>query len=60
MRATVILVALADASKLPPYTIQNHRTTPSQNLPTGITVRCQPQGWITKELTKNCVAMVWN
>jgi len=44
MGVSVMLVVLADGTKLPPYVILNCKTMPKEQLPRGLTVICQPQG----------------
>jgi hypothetical protein len=60
MIVTVMLVILADGSKLPPYVILNHKTMPKEQQPRGIIVRCQPKGQMTNELMKDWLSVVWN
>jgi hypothetical protein len=60
MCITVMLAVLADHSKLPPYLILNHNTMPKEQLPRGIIFRCQPECWMTNELTKDRLSVVWN
>jgi hypothetical protein len=45
----VTLAILADGIKLPTYMILNSKIMPKDQLPTGITIRCQPKGWMTNE-----------
>jgi hypothetical protein len=52
MRVTVMLTVLADGMKLPPYVILNRKTMPKEQLPIGLIVRCQSNGWKTNELMK--------
>jgi hypothetical protein len=49
----------AHGSKPPPYTFLNY-TIAKQQLSTVIIVRCQPHGWMTSDLTKHRLAVVWN
>jgi len=37
---------------LPLYMILNHKTMLKEQLPSGITVRCQSKGWMTNEFTQ--------
>jgi hypothetical protein len=53
MRATVMLVVLADGNKLPLYVFLNRKNMPKEQLPRGIIVRCQPVGWMTSDLMKD-------
>ncbi|NXU72638.1 POGK protein, partial [Oreotrochilus melanogaster] len=46
MCITVMLAALADGIKLPPYVILKRKTMLQDQMPTGIIARCQNQGWI--------------
>jgi hypothetical protein len=52
MRVTVMLTVLADGTKLPPYVILNGKTMPKEQLPIGLIVRCQCNGWMTNELMR--------
>jgi hypothetical protein len=60
VRVTVMLAVLADGSKLPPYVILNRKNMPKEQLPRGITVRCRPKGWMTSDLMKDWLLVVWN
>jgi len=50
---------LAHGSESPPYTILNY-TIAKQQLSRVIIVTCQPQGWMTSELTKDWLVVAWN
>lgn len=43
VHVAVLLAALADGMKLPPYVIPKRKTMPKEQLPTGIIARCQNQ-----------------
>lgn len=60
MCITVMLAVLADGIKLPPYVILKRKTMLKDQLPTGIIVRCQNQGWMSTDLMKDCLNIVWN
>jgi hypothetical protein len=60
MHVTVMLAVLADGSKLPPYMILNRKNMPKEQLPRGIIGRCQPKGWMTSDLMKDWLLVVWN
>jgi hypothetical protein len=60
MHVTVTLTVLVDGSKLPPYVILNRKNVPKEQLPRGIIVRCQPKGWMTSDLMKDWLLVVWN
>jgi hypothetical protein len=60
MRVTVMLTVLADSTKLPPYVIHNRKTTPKEQLPIGLIVRCRSNGWMTNELMGDRLQVVWN
>jgi hypothetical protein len=60
MRVTVMLMVLADDTKLPPHVILNRRTMPKEQLPIGLIVRCQSNGWMTNELIRDWLQVVWN
>jgi hypothetical protein len=53
MQVTVMLMALADETKLPPYVILNWKTMPKEQLPIRLIVRCQCNGWMTNELMRD-------
>ena len=44
MGVSVMLVVLADGTKLPPYEILNCKTMPKEQLPRGLMVIFQPKG----------------
>ncbi|NXE21774.1 POGK protein, partial [Ardeotis kori] len=56
----VMLAVLADGIKLPPYVILKRKTMLKDQLPTGIIVRCQNQGWMSTGLMKDWLNIVWN
>lgn len=60
MCITVTLAVLADGIKLPPYVILKRKTILKDQLPTGIIVRCQNQGWMSSDLMKDWLYIVWN
>ncbi|RMC15171.1 hypothetical protein DUI87_07353 [Hirundo rustica rustica] len=60
MCITVMLAVLADGIKLPPYVILKRKTMLKDQLPTGIIVRCQNQGWMSTDLMKDWLNIVWN
>jgi hypothetical protein len=60
IRVTLMLVLLADGSKLPPYMTLNRKNMPKEQLPRGIIARCQPKGSMTNELTKDRLLVVRN
>ncbi|KFP07499.1 Pogo transposable element with KRAB domain, partial [Calypte anna] len=60
MCITVMLAALADGIKLPPYVILKRKTMLQDQMPTGIIVRCQNQGWMSTDLMKDWLNIVWN
>jgi hypothetical protein len=60
MRVTVMLMVLADETKLPPHVILILRTMPEEQLPIGLIVRCQSNGWMTNELIRDWLQVVWN
>lgn len=60
MHFTVTLAVLADGMKLPPYVVLKHKTMPKEQLPTGIIVRCQNQGWMSTGLMKDWLNIIWN
>jgi hypothetical protein len=41
---SVMLLVLADSTKLPPYVILNCKTVPTERLPRELMVICQPKG----------------
>jgi hypothetical protein len=49
MLVTVMLTVLADGTKLL-HVILNQKTVPKEQLPIGLIVRCQSNGWMTNEL----------
>ncbi|RLW13115.1 hypothetical protein DV515_00000398 [Chloebia gouldiae] len=53
MCITVMLAVLADGIKLPTYVILKRKTMQKDQLPTGIIVRCQNQGWMSTDLMKD-------
>lgn len=55
MCITVMLAVLADGIKLPPYVILKRKTMLKDQLPTGIIVRCQNQGWMWKDFAGSCL-----
>jgi hypothetical protein len=60
MHVPVMLVVLADGSKLPSYMILNCKTMPREQLPRRFNVRCHPKGWMANEPVKDCLAVVCN
>lgn len=60
MCITVMLAVLADGIKLPPYVILKRKTMQKDQLPTGIIVRCQNQGWMSTDLMKDWLNIVWS
>ncbi|OWK61459.1 Pogo transposable element with KRAB domain [Lonchura striata] len=60
MCITVMLAVLADGIKLPPYVILKRKTMLKDQLPTGIIVRCQNQGWMSTDLMKDWLNIIWN
>jgi len=48
-----MLAVLADHNKLPQYNAK-------EQLPRRIIFRCQPECWMTNELTKDQLSVVWN
>jgi hypothetical protein len=60
MQVTVMLKVLADGTKLPPHVALNRKTMPKEQLPIGLTVRCQSNGWMTNELMMDWLKVVWN
>lgn len=60
MCSIAVLAVLADGMKLPPYVILKRKTMLKDQLPTGIIVRCQNQGWISTDLMKYWLNIVWN
>lgn len=60
MCITVMLAVLADGIKLPPYVILKRKTMLKDQLPTGIIVWCQNQGWMSTDLMKDWLNIVWN
>jgi hypothetical protein len=54
MRVTVMLTVLADGTKLLPSVM------PREQLPIGLIVRCQSDGWMTNELMRDWFQVVWN
>ncbi|NWS49396.1 POGK protein, partial [Probosciger aterrimus] len=56
----VMLAVVADGIKLPPYVILKQKTILKDQLPTGIIVRCQNQGWMSSDLMKDCLYIIWN
>lgn len=60
MCITVMLAVLADGIKLPPYVILKRKTMLKDQLPTGIIVRCQNQGWMSTDLMKEWLNIVWS
>jgi len=60
MYVTVMLVALADGSKLPSYMIVNSKIMPREQLPRRFNVTCHPKGWTANEPMKDWLAVVWN
>jgi hypothetical protein len=60
MRVTIMLAVLADGNKLPPYVILNRKNMTKEQLPRGIIVRCQSKGWMTSDLMKDWLLVVWN
>lgn len=60
MCITVMLAVLADGIKLPPYVILKRKTMLKDQLPTGIIVRCQNQGWMSTDLMKDWLNIVWS
>lgn len=60
MCVTVMLAVIADSSKLPQNTSLNCKTMPKEQLPTGITARCQPKFWMANDLMKDWLLLVWN
>lgn len=60
LRVSVMLTALADGTKLPPYMILKRKTMPKEKFPKGIFVRCQEKGWMTSSLMKDWLNIVWN
>jgi hypothetical protein len=60
MLVAVVLVVLADGSKLPLYVILNHKNMPKEQGPRVIIVRCQPKRWMTSDLMKNWLLVVWD
>lgn len=56
----VMLAVLADGIKLPPYVILKRKTMLKDQLPTGIIVRCQNQGWMSTGLMKDWLNIIWN
>jgi hypothetical protein len=60
IHAAVMLAVLADGSHLPLRVILNCKTVPKDQLPSGVTVRCQPKCWMTNEHMKDWLLVVWN
>ena len=60
MCVTVMLVVPVDGSKLSHYTSLNCKTMPKEQLPRGLTARCQPKVWMANDLTKNLFLLVGN
>ncbi|NWU24713.1 POGK protein, partial [Dyaphorophyia castanea] len=56
----LMLAVLADGIKLPPYVILKRKTMLKDQLPAGIIVRCQNQGWMSTDLMKDCLSIIWN
>ena len=59
-RITVMLGALADGRKLPPYVILRRKTMPKEDLPKGLVFRCQSKGWMINNLMLDRLKVVWN
>ncbi|NXI46847.1 POGK protein, partial [Galbula dea] len=57
---TAASFVLADGIKLPPYVILKRKTMLKDQLPTGIIVGCQNQGWISTDLMKDWLNIIWN
>jgi hypothetical protein len=58
-RITVMLCALADGKKLPPYVILKRKTMPKEMLPSGIIIRVQENGWMDENLVVDWLKTVW-
>jgi hypothetical protein len=56
----IIVVVLADSSKLLPCMILKHKTMSEEPLCGGFIVRCQPEGHMTNKFVKDWLAVVWN
>lgn len=60
-RITAMLCATADGKKLPPYLIFKRKTVPKNEVfPKDVIIRAQPKGWMTEELMKDWIDVVWN
>jgi hypothetical protein len=58
---TVMLAVYVCGDNMPLYIILYHKTVAKEQLPGGITVRCQLKGcWITNELKKDWLLVEWN
>jgi hypothetical protein len=61
LRVSVMLTALADGTKLPPFVILKRKQMPKEHLSKGtIFVRCQVKGWMTADLMNDWLKNVWN
>lgn len=56
---TVILAITADGRKLPPYVVFKRKTLPKGRMPPGIHVRAHTNGWLSTDLAKEWVRVVW-
>jgi hypothetical protein len=58
-RITCMLCITADGRKLPPYVVFKRKTLPKDKFPPGIYVRAQEKGWITEDLVRDWVKVMW-
>ena len=56
---TVVLLCLANGTKLKPMVIFKRKTIPKENIPAGVVVHCQPKVWMDEEGLKIWVQKVW-
>jgi len=60
IHAAVMLAVLADGNQLPLHVIQNCKTMPKEQLPSGVIVRCQPKSWMTNKCMKDWLLVMWD
>ncbi|XP_054976151.1 pogo transposable element with KRAB domain [Sorex araneus] len=59
LKVTAMLGVLADGRKLPPYVILRGTYIPPGKFPSGMEIRCHRYGWMTEELMRDWLDVVW-